>query len=1057
MAVALLSSLASRGLARPVRARYLRHPAAACFQHGTRRAQFWSWGKKDSENNTPENSDEGANCVSSGGSSSSSSSSSSSNSNGGNGGSNASSSGAGSDSGDGGFKGNGRKSNGLRARDNSDAQPSGEGVSAQDGAVVPFQGTGLRRDVAPPFDPHLLALPLTRRPLFPGQQQLLQVRNQAVVKEVFNLLEKGTPPFIGTFLKRGDPSITEASQDTSNDSGNATEDLGGADPIESLYTTGTRARIIQAAPNGPNGLQLILHGHDLIKLEKVLDSGTPLKVQVSKIKHAALKETDEMKAYINETMHTIREIMKINPQFREHAAMIHQGLERLERGDPHAIAVFAASLTTSAGSKLMEVLEAEAATEKLRLALVLLKKELELSTLQQKIASNIEEKVSGQQREFLLREQMKQIKKELGEDKNDGTENLLQKFKARLEGKTVSKDVQEAIDSEMEKFSSLAKESQEYQMTRNYLDWLTLTPWSVYSKDTLSLLKAREVLDRDHYGLADVKERILELIAVGSLRGSVQGKILCFVGPPGVGKTSIGRSIAEALGREFYRFSVGGLYDVAEIKGHRRTYVGAMPGKIIQCLKKTQTANPLVLIDEVDKIGRGHQGDPASALLELLDPSQNGSFLDHYLDVPVDCSRILFVCTANVTDTIPGPLLDRMEVIRLSGYDHREKIKIAEQYLVPSAMREVGLWPEVKKQKVEGGEVATDSPSMQEATQPQEQASDTPSEGTDASTPSGECTPQPPTLGSSAAIEHSALESLIRWYCREAGVRNLQKHIEKICRKLATKVVEKQEASNTIQQETVDDADEAAGGKTAVAEPDETADSDLKLTVTEQNLSDFVGKQIFISDRLYAGDLPPGTVTGLAWTSMGGVVLYVEATALARQEGAKAGTPALGVTGQLGSVMKESSQIALLVARRQLPLLAPEASKSFYEEHELFLHCPEGATPKDGPSAGVTMVTALLSLATGKPVRTDLAMTGEVSLNGKVLPVGGIREKTIAARRAGCHVLVYPQANRRDFDELPDYLREGLEVHFASEYAEVFAVALSDSKVDSNRSDASSA
>jgi len=360
---------------------------------------------------------------------------------------------------------------------------------------------------------------------------------------------------------------------------------------------------------------------------------------------------------------------------------------------------------------------------------------------------------------------MKQIKKELGEDQKDQTEALLQKFKARLEGKAVPKDAQEAIDSEMDKFSGLAKESQEYQMTRNYLDWLTLTPWGAYRNDTLSLLKAGEILDRDHYGLSDVKERILELIAVGSLRGSVQGKILCFVGPPGVGKTSIGRSIAEALGREFYRFSVGGLYDVAEIKGHRRTYVGAMPGKIIQCLKKTQTANPLVLVDEVDKIGRGHQGDPASALLELLDPSQNGSFLDHYLDVPVDCSRILFVCTANVTDTIPGPLLDRMEVIRLSGYDHREKTKIAEQYLVPNAMREVGLWPDVQIKKVEREELPTDLSTTQQATQLQEKESDTPSERTEASTTPVECpTPQPPAIGASAAIEQSALESLIRWY-----------------------------------------------------------------------------------------------------------------------------------------------------------------------------------------------------------------------------------------------------------------------------------------------------
>jgi drug/metabolite transporter (DMT)-like permease len=366
-------------------------------------------------------------------------------------------------------------------------------------------------------------------------------------------------------------------------------------------------------------------------------------------------------------------------------------MERLGRNEPHSIAHFAACLTTAAPAELMQVLETDRPSEKMKAALTLVKKELELSQLQQKITTQIEEKVSSHQREFMLREQLKVIKKELGEDKSDGSDKLLEKFKKHLEGKTVPQDAKEAIDSEMEKFSGLAKESQEYQITRNYLDWLTVLPWGVHTEDTLSLRKARAILDKDHYGLSDVKERILELIAVGTLRGSVQGKIVCFVGPPGVGKTSIGKSIAEALGREFYRFSVGGLYDVAEIKGHRRTYVGAMPGKVVQCLKKTQSANPLVLIDEVDKIGRGHQGDPASALLELLDPSQNWSFLDHYLDVPVDASKILFVCTANTTDTIPGPLLDRMEVIRLSGYDMQEKLRIAEDYLVPASMREMGL------------------------------------------------------------------------------------------------------------------------------------------------------------------------------------------------------------------------------------------------------------------------------------------------------------------------------------------------------------------------------
>jgi Lon-like ATP-dependent protease len=808
--------------------------------------------------------------------------------------------------------------------------------------------------------------------------------------------------------------------------------------------------------NGGGGsMQMLLHGHDLIRLDKVLEVGPPLQVQVSKIRHKSHEQTDDLKAYINETMHTIREIMKINPQFREHAAMIHQGIERLERGDPHAIAHFAASLTTSSGPELMAILEAELPSEKLRLALVLLKKELELSQMQAKIASQIEETVQGKQREYMLREQMNHIKKELGEDKKDGSDALLTKFKQRLEDKTVPVDAKEAIDSEMEKFASLSKESQEFQMTRNYLDWLTMMPWGIHSKDALNLRKAREILDRDHYGLADIKDRILELIAVGALRGSVQGKIMCFVGPPGVGKTSIGRSIADALGRQFYRFSVGGLYDVAEIKGHRRTYVGSMPGKMIQCMKKVQTGNPLVLIDEVDKIGRGHQGDPASALLELLDPSQNGSFLDHYMDVPMDCSKVLFVCTANVTDTIPGPLLDRMEVIRLSGYDHQEKIKIAETYLVPNAMRESGLWPQIAE-KVEA--VANDSAPQAQTNitmvQPdlvagagtidtQTTAGDTLAAGasenplaSSAAAPADEPAAPLATQTIDASIETSALESLIRWYCREAGVRNLQKQIEKICRKLATKAVEQNEDRAEAGE---DNAAGGGGGDDAAGVGAEAGT--LKMTVTEEKLSDYVGKPVFTSDRLYEDKLPVGTINGLAWTALGGCLLSVEATALLRADGGKNHTPSLTVTGQLGSVMKESSQIALLVARRETQARAPEARVKFFEERELFLHCPEGATPKDGPSAGVTMVTGLLSLALDRPVRPDLAMTGEVTLNGKVLPVGGIKEKTIAARRAGCKVLVFPQGNRRDFDELPEYLREGLEAHFADEYNDVFAVA----------------
>eukprot|EP00439_Symbiodinium_sp_Y106_P023801 s125_g2.t3 len=563
------------------------------------------------------------------------------------------------------------------------------------------------------FEPWSIALPVFRRPLFPMQNHIIQVTSPTLTKELIRAFEKRPGQnYVSLFLHKQVPPAFEMPEkrDDGDEAGEAAEgqvpqvqataeleELGSENPMEVLCRVGTRAKVMQAMPvvsqSGQQvGLQMLVNGIDIVRMEEVLQKGPPLQVKISQVKYENEDPPDDMlKATMNETMQTIKEIMKVNPGFREYASMINQSYyDRVEKMKAHVVAHFAAALTSADGMDLQKVLEATNAQDKSRLALELVKKELELSKLQQKIASQIEDKMNKHQREFMLREQLKSIKKELGIDKDDGSDALLQKFKQRLEEKTVPKEVKEAIDQELEKFANLAKESQEYQMTRNYLEWLTNMPWGVYSKDTFDLKKAREILDRDHYGLADIKDRIREFIAVGVLRGSMQGKILCFVGPPGVGKTSIGKSIAEALGREFYRFSVGGLYDVAEIKGHRRTYVGAMPGKVIQCLKKTQTANPLILIDEVDKIGRGHQGDPSSALLELLDPSQNNSFVDHYLD------------------TIPGPLLDRMEVIRLTGYDLQEKMRIAQDYLVPNAMVEVGL--RQKEVKTSEQAVTADAP-----------------------------------------------------------------------------------------------------------------------------------------------------------------------------------------------------------------------------------------------------------------------------------------------------------------------------------------------------------
>jgi ATP-dependent Lon protease len=459
--------------------------------------------------------------------------------------------------------------------------------------------------------------------------------------------------------------------------------------------------------------------------------------------------------------------------------------------------------------------------------------------------------------------------------------------------------------------------------------------------------KARQILDRDHYGLEDVKDRILEFIAVGKLKGDISGSILCLVGPPGVGKTSVGKSIADALGRRFYRFSLGGMRDEAEIKGHRRTYIGALPGKFLQAMKTVGTSNPLIMLDEIDKIGASFQGDPASALLEVLDPEQNNGFRDHYLDVPFDLSHVLFIATGNQLDTIPRPLLDRMEVIRLSGYITEEKLEIARRYLIPKTLKSHGL---------KEGQVT---------------------------------------------LRRDALRLLIENYARESGVRNLENFIKKISRKAVMEIVRT---------------------------------SEKKIIIHKQDIESYLGKPVFAADEMFGN--VPGVVTGLAWTSMGGATLQVEAAAvLSKSKGFKQ-------TGQLGAVMVESADIAYSYVMAHLKEYG--ARPDFFDERFVHIHVPAGSTPKDGPSAGVTMATALLSMILNKPVRKRLAMTGELTLTGQVLPIGGVKEKVIAARRVGCKSLIFPEANRKDFDELPDHLKKGFSVQFASRYEDVYKYAFSD-------------
>uniref|UniRef100_A0A665SWI3 Lon protease homolog, mitochondrial n=1 Tax=Echeneis naucrates TaxID=173247 RepID=A0A665SWI3_ECHNA len=882
----------------------------------------------------------------------------------------------------------------FSGEDGGDSAGSGGEEAGGDGGV-PYGGTtmtALTPMMVPEVFPIVPLIAVSRNPVFPRFIKIIEVKN----KELMELLRRKVrlaQPYAGVFLKKDDNNESDV-----------------VESLDAVYSTGTFVQIHEMQDLGDK-LRMIVMGHRRIRITRQLEvepeeaetspalsgsepesqpkpaprrkskrsrrdqpgsltelmerfefvigdqiseadlspelqtvpSSNILMVEVDNVQH------EQFTALTAEIVKTIRDIIALNPLYRSSVLQMMQAGQRVV-DNPIYLSDMGAALTGAESHELQDILEEINIPKRLYKALSLLKKEYELSKLQQRLGREVEEKIKQTHRKYLLQEQLKIIKKELGLEKED-KEAIEEKFRERLKDRTVPQHIMDVINEELNKLGLLDNHSSEFNVTRNYLDWLTSMPWGTNSEENLLLERAKEVLEEDHYGMDDVKKRILEFIAVSQLRGSTQGKILCFYGPPGVGKTSIARSIARALNRQYFRFSVGGMTDVAEIKGHRRTYVGAMPGKIIQCLKKTKTENPLVLIDEVDKMGRGYQGDPSSALLELLDPEQNANFLDHYLDVPVDLSKVLFICTANVTETIPEPLRDRMEMINVSGYVAQEKLAIAECYLVPQLRSLCGLTEE------------------------------------------------------KASISSDALSLLIRQYCRESGVRNLQKQVEKVFRKVALRIV--------------------SGEQTAV-------------TVTPDNLQDYVGKPIFTVDRMY-DVTPPGVVMGLAWTAMGGSTLFIETSLRRPSGGAEAKEEgSLEVTGQLGSVMKESAKIASTFARAFL--MSQEPDNHFLVNSHLHLHVPEGATPKDGPSAGCTIVTALLSLATKRPVRQNAAMTGEVSLTGKILPVGGIKEKTIAARRAGVTCIILPAENRKDFSDLPDYITEGLEVHFVDHYSQIYPV-----------------
>ena len=777
------------------------------------------------------------------------------------------------------------------------------------------------------FPKQLSILSISGRPAFPKMTAPMVVDNDDMKQLLRDAIESKSK-YLGLVLRR---------EDETRGAVNRPDDATKSDAT-SVYDVGVIAEILQVAqPEGDGPINLLIGVLERMRIVKVTQEKPYLRADVEYMFETEMSSNEELKAYSLSVIQSLKELVQLNPLHKEELGlfMSHSSLS-----DPGRLADFSAALTTAEGRDLQDILATVSIRTRLRKTLVLLKKEIDISKIQVRIHKQIEEKLTKQQRDFFLREQLKAIKKELGLEK-EGKQADIEQFSERVMKLTLTDEARERIDEEIEKLKMIEPVSPEFNVTRNYLDWLTILPWGVFTDDNYDIARSERVLNQDHYGLDDVKQRILEFLAVGIMKGNISGSIICFVGPPGVGKTSIGQSIARSIGRNFYRFSLGGIRDEAEIKGHRRTYIGAMPGKFIQVMKVCKSANPVIMLDEIDKVGASYHGDPASALLEVLDPEQNSDFLDHYLDVRFDLSNVFFICTANQLDTIPRPLLDRMEVIKLAGYITREKLEIARRYLIPKQLEEHGL----KKNQVR--------------------------------------------------ITAGALREIVDGYARDPGVRSVEKHIKKILRKAAREIV---------------------------------ADKTRRIKVDTPEVREYLGKRLFEDDMLFKYPAI-GVVTGLAWTSMGGDTLFIEASSVAT------GKPGFKQTGQLGDVMVESTEIAYTYVRSFFE--NDKQAAEFFAKNMVHLHVPAGATPKDGPSAGITMACALFSLAKKQTLKPGFAMTGELTLTGQVMPIGGIKEKTIAARRSKIRKLIFPAGNRKDYEELPDHIRSGLKPYFVETFSEV--------------------
>jgi ATP-dependent Lon protease len=720
---------------------------------------------------------------------------------------------------------------------------------------------------------------------------------------------------------------------------NPERELPGPDDVYEVGVAGTVERMIRV-PDG--SLRILVHGAQRVRLTGWVQSEPYLVARVEEFP-GVIRESAELTALTRNVQGTFSELVEVVPYLPEELQLAVANVD-----EPSALSYLIAGALRLSTAERQALLEESDVERRLRTLAEILAREADIAAIGSRIQSQVQSEMDKGQREWFLRQQLKAIQEELGEQ--DPAQAEVAELREQIERAALPEAARTVAERELSRLESLPQAAAEHGVIRSYLEWLAELPWSVSTPDDLELAHAREVLDADHYDIEKVKDRILEFLAVRKLKSDARGSILCFAGPPGVGKTSLGQSIARALGRRFERISVGGVRDEAEIRGHRRTYIGAMPGTILRALRDAGSNNPVFMIDEIDKMGSDFRGDPASAMLEVLDPEQNSDFRDHYLDVPFDLSRVIFICTANDLDRIPPPLRDRMEVIALAGYTEEEKLEIGRRYLVPRQIERNGL----KRSQI--------------------------------------------------AFTDAGLKAIISGYTREAGVRALEREIGSVVRKVARQVAE-----GTLSR---------------------------KLTVSGPRVRELLGRpRVSIDTRRRTA--VPGVATGLAWTPVGGDVLFVEATAMP-------GKGRLIITGQLGDVMRESAEAAMSYLRAHAAELDPDLPAGWFAEHDVHLHVPAGAIPKDGPSAGITMATALLSLVTRRPVRPDVAMTGELTLTGQVLPIGGLKEKALAAQRAGIARIVAPRRNQADAEDFPPHLLADLDFVWADEVGDAFAVALRD-------------